>query len=354
MKDLAKFYHGKRIFITGHTGFKGSWLAQVLVSWGAVVKGFALSPDAANSHFSALDLESKIDHQIGDITNSEDLKQAISDFRPDIVMHLAAQALVRESYKDPKTTFNTNVMGSLNLLDAVNACDSVKALVYITSDKCYENLEWVWGYRETDPMGGFDPYSASKAAAEILFSSYSRSYFCSKDNFSCASARAGNVIGGGDYAADRIIPDCVHAAKSNSTVELRNPNATRPWQHVLEPLSGYLVLGRMLLDQQVESGSAWNFGPSAERVITVEEVANRIFKILGAGELIIDSSDEHPHEAGLLQLNCDKAHAYLGWNSHWSGDVAITKTAEWYREVNLGGSAEDVTNSQIKEYFNGN
>lgn len=354
MNELAQFYSGKRVFITGHTGFKGSWLTQVLVGWGAVVKGFSLMPEGGNLHFSSLDLESKISHQIGDIINSDELKQAISDFQPEIVMHLAAQALVRESYKDPKTTFNTNVMGSLNLLEAVRVCDSAKALVYITSDKCYENVEWIWGYRETDPMGGFDPYSASKAAAEILFSSYSRSYFCSKENFSCASARAGNVIGGGDYAADRIIPDCVRAAETSGSVELRNPNATRPWQHVLEPLSGYLVLGKVLFEHSLESGSAWNFGPSAERVITVEDVANRVFEILGSGQLIVDSSGEHPHEAGLLQLNCDKAHAYLGWKPTWSGDLAITKTAEWYRDVSRGSSVEEVTNKQIKEYFNGN
>lgn len=354
MDELAPFYSGKRVFLTGHTGFKGSWLTQVLVGWGAIVKGFSLQPDGQNSHFSSLGLESKIDHQIGDIRNSEELKQSISDFKPDIVIHLAAQALVRNSYKDPKTTFNTNVMGSLNLLEAVNYCDSVKALVYITSDKCYENVEWVWGYRETDPMGGFDPYSASKAAAEILFSSYFRSYLCLKENFSCASARAGNVIGGGDYAADRIIPDCVRAAEISGSVELRNPNATRPWQHVLEPLSGYLVLGRVLFDHSLESGSAWNFGPSTERVITVEEVANRIFKILGSGQLVVDSSSKHPHEAGLLQLNCDKARAHLGWKPTWSGDLAITKTAEWYRDVSHGCSVEDITNNQIKEYFNGN
>ena len=256
MNDLASFYRGKKVFITGHTGFKGSWLTQVLMNWGAIVKGFSLAPSGEESHFAALQLEDKINHDIGDICDAVALTHSMNDFRPDVVIHLAAQALVRESYKDPRTTFNTNVMGSLNLLSAVQGCGSVRALVYVTSDKCYENVEWVWGYRETDALGGFDPYSASKAAAEILFSSFERSFLAGRRGFRCASARAGNVIGGGDFAKDRIIPDCIRAAAKKSTVELRNPRATRPWQHVLEPLSGYLLLGKMLYEGQVESGSA--------------------------------------------------------------------------------------------------
>jgi len=353
MHDLANFYQGKRVFITGHTGFKGSWLTQVLVHWGAIVKGYSLESEGEDSHFMSLGLESRIDHRVGDIRDGSKLQEAIQVFRPEIVMHLAAQALVRESYRNPVDTFSTNVMGSLNLLEAIKVCDSVSALVYITSDKCYENFEWVWGYRETDPMGGFDPYSASKASAEILFSSYARSYLNAKENFSCASARAGNVIGGGDYSADRIIPDCVRAAKSNGNVTLRNPNATRPWQHVLEPLSGYLVLGKALFEHSIDSGSAWNFGPSAEKVITVENVANRVFDILGSGTLVVDADDDHPHEAGLLQLNCDKAHAYLGWKPKWSGESAIEKTALWYCDALSGHSVVEITRAQIEDYFHG-
>ena len=352
MSDLAQFYSGKRIFITGDTGFKGSWLTQILVEWGAIVKGFSLYIQGENSHFQLLGLDSKIEHKLADIRNAEELEKSVIDFKPDIVFHLAAQALVRESYKNPKETFSTNVMGSLNILEAVNKCDSVSSLVFITSDKCYENLEWVWGYRETDALGGHDPYSSSKAAAEILFSSYSRSYFHSKVNFSSGSARAGNVIGGGDYAEDRIIPDCVRASRSDEVVFLRNPTATRPWQHVLEPLSGYLLLGKKLFQHQIESGTAWNFGPNSEHIITVQEVANKVFKVLGSGKLKIDKSEKNPHEAGLLQLNCDKANSELGWKPTWSGEKAIKKTAEWYRDAEMGLSIEKVTNNQIKEFFN--
>ena len=352
MFGLKEFYSGKRIFLTGHTGFKGSWLTQILVEWGAIVKGFSLGVQGENSHFELLGLGSKIENKLADIRNTEELEKSVNNFQPDIVFHLAAQALVRESYKNPKDTYSTNVMGSLNLLEAVNKCDSISSLVFVTSDKCYENLEWVWGYRETDILGGHDPYSSSKAAAEILFSSYARSYFFSKSEFSSASARAGNVIGGGDYAADRIIPDCVRASRNNGKVFLRNPIATRPWQHVLEPLSGYLLLGEKLFRHQLESGEAWNFGPNSERTITVEEVATKVFKILGSGRLEVDSSSQHPHEAGLLQLNCDKAHSKLGWKSTWSGELAIKKTAEWYRDVEKEISVIDVTNNQIKEFFN--
>ena len=210
------------------------------------------------------------------------------------------------------------------------------------------------GVEGHDILGGKDPYSASKASAEILFSSYARSYLNAKQNFSCASARAGNVIGGGDYSTDRIIPDCVRAAQSDGKVVIRNPNATRPWQHVLEPLSGYLLLGKALFEHSIDSGSAWNFGPSAEKVITVENVTNRVFDILGSGTLVIDADDDHPHEAGLLQLNCDKAHAYLGWKPKWSGESAIEKTALWYRDALSGQSIEEITSAQIEDYFNEN
>jgi CDP-glucose 4,6-dehydratase len=354
VSSLAGFYSGKRVFITGHTGFKGSWLTQILVQWGAIIKGFSLEDQGKKSHFQILGLDSKIEHELADIRNAQELEKSVNDFKPDIVMHLAAQALVRQSYKNPKETYSTNVMGSLNLLEAVNKCDSVSSLVFVTSDKCYENLEWIWGYRETDSLGGHDPYSSSKAAAEILFSSYARSYFFSKSEFSSGSARAGNVIGGGDYAADRIIPDCVRASRNAGRVLLRNPIATRPWQHVLEPLSGYLLLGKNLFGHQLESGEAWNFGPNSERTITVEEVATKVFEILGSGSLEIDNSSHHPHEAGLLQLNCDKAHSKLGWKSTWSGELAIRKTAEWYRDVEKGISVSEVTNNQIKDFFNEN
>ncbi|EAS46285.1 CDP-glucose 4,6-dehydratase [marine gamma proteobacterium HTCC2207] len=347
---MKEFYNGKKVFITGHTGFKGSWLAFLLVGWGAQVKGYALPP-SSGSLFSMLDLSLDIDHVEGDIRDYGKLSEALSDFQPDIVIHLAAQALVRHAYDDPFYTYETNVMGSLNLLRAVDSTPSVKSLVYITSDKCYENLEWVWGYREHDQLGGHDPYSASKACAEIVFSSFVRSYWSKRANFS-ASARAGNVIGGGDYSKDRIIPDCVSASLENKNVYLRNPNATRPWQHVLEPLSAYLKLAKSLfLGQIEEQPSSWNFGPNIEKEITTGELANMVLETLGSGTVSVDIS-EHPHEAGLLQLNCDKANLKLDWQPRWSGTEAIQMTANWYKSVNQGDCPKKVTDRNIEEYFN--
>lgn len=347
---LEHFYSGKRVFVTGHTGFKGTWLTKVLTGWGATVKGYALEPDD-DSHFQRLRLEEEIEHEVGDICDGEKLTSSLNEFQPEIVFHLAAQALVRRSYDNPEETFSTNVMGSLNVLNAVRQCRSVLCLVYITSDKCYENVEWVWGYRETDSLGGFDPYSASKASAEILFSSYVRSFLSQDDNLICASARAGNVIGGGDYSQDRIIPDCIKAAQHNGTVTLRNPNATRPWQHVLEPISGYLMLGHASLTKKIMTGEAWNFGPASEKIITVKEVAQQIFDQLGAGSLAVVHDVDNPHEAGLLQLNCDKAHSMLGWRPVWSAEKAINQTTNWYQRVLAGEDPSEVTVRQIEEYF---
>lgn len=346
---MKEFYKGKRVFITGHTGFKGSWLALILTGWGAKVKGYALPP-SDESLFNLLDLSLKIDNVEGDIRDSKKLNKALSDFEPDIVIHLAAQALVKDSYDNPENTYETNVLGSLNLLSAVDKCSSVKSLVYITSDKCYENLEWVWGYREHDRLGGYDPYSASKACAELVFSSYVRSYWSNKRNFS-ASARAGNVIGGGDYSANRIIPDCVRASLEGKNVSLRNPNATRPWQHVLEPLSGYLHLAKSLyLGEINELPSSWNFGPNIEKEITTGELAKIVIDTLGSGSISFDNS-KHPHEASLLQLNCDKSKIKLGWQSKWNGIKAINMTSEWYKKVNDGNCPLEVSTQHIEEYF---
>ena len=350
MGRLKKFYQDKRVFITGHTGFKGTWLTQVLSEWGAELAGFSLPLDK-NFHFQSLDLDSEIKSYYGDIRDKKKLNDCIKDFRPEIVFHLAAQAIVHEAYKDPISTYETNVIGSLHLLEILRDCSFSKALVYITSDKCYENNEWVWGYRETDRLGGFDPYSASKAAAEILFGSHTRSFLNGLNQLSCASARAGNVIGGGDYSPDRIIPDCVRAAENNGVVAIRNPKATRPWQHVLEPLSGYLTLAQELFENNVEKGSVWNFGPSSGQVITVEELAKIIFEVLGNGSFEIKQTDNALHEAGLLQLNCDKAHQLLGWKPKWTGEQAIFKTASWYADVLQGLPVKEVTNQQIGEYF---
>ena len=351
MKDVLAMYAGKKVFITGHTGFKGTWLTALLNRVGAEVTGFALPPESP-SHFEMLNLRSKIRHVEGDIRDAKALNAALNEARPEYVFHLAAQALVKQSYADPAGTFSTNVMGSVNLLDAVRQTDSVRSLVYITSDKCYENVEWVWGYRENDRLGGHDPYSASKAAAEIVFSAYARSYLSSRSELGAATTRAGNVIGGGDWAADRIIPDCIRAIEKKGVIQLRNPNATRPWQHVLEPLSGYLLLGAKLRESPDQYSSSWNFGPTTSEVRTVQEVAATIIEHFGRGRIEVASLQQHHHhEARLLQLNCDKAHQLLGWHPRWSVEKTLSATAEWYKAVLEGGNAEAVTLAQLKDYF---
>ena len=272
-KFLEEKFRDKNVFITGHTGFKGSWLAFILSEVGANVTGYALAPNEKKNNFDLLELEKKISHIESDIRNLKDLNQAILKSNPEFIFHLAAQALVKTSYEDPINTYETNILGSINLLEAVNNCKSVRSLVFITSDKCYENVESIWGYKESDKLGGIDPYSASKAAAEIIFSSYQRSYFINKTNFGSASARAGNVIGGGDWSKNRIIPDCIRSINENLPLILRNPNSTRPWQHVLEPISGYLQLAIALLDQPNKFSNSWNFGPNNYQIKSVKDVA---------------------------------------------------------------------------------
>ena len=344
-------FKGRRVFITGHTGFKGSWLAFLLNEIGAEVLGYALPPVGKKNHFELLGLAQTIGHVEADIRDGEKLTAAMSGFQPEFVFHLAAQALVRPSYADPKTTFETNVMGSVNLLEAVRKCESVRSLVYITSDKCYENLEWLWGYRENDRLGGHDPYSASKASAEMVFSSYARSFFFDRPRLGAASTRAGNVIGGGDWAVDRIIPDCVRAIESEKPIDLRNPSATRPWQHVLEPLSGYLLLAARLRKEPSAFAGSWNFGPPSKEVRTVLEVAEHLIARFGRGSINCGSSAKNPHEAGLLQLNCDRAHQILGWYPRWDFERTLAMTADWYKNVHGGEEAKKVTRQQLYDYF---
>ena len=307
MNKIFSIFKGRRVFITGHTGFKGSWLAFMLHEAGAEVMGFGLPPSTKINHFDLLNLDKKIMHITGDIRDALVLSSAVKEFQPEFVFHLAAQALVRPSYDNPVDTFSTNVQGSVNLLDAIRQCDSVRSLVYVTSDKCYENLEWVWGYRESDQLGGRDPYSASKAAAEIIFSSYVRSFFDQRPMLGAATVRAGNVIGGGDWAVDRIVPDCIRSIQSGVPILLRNPDATRPWQHVLEPLAGYLLLAAKLYKEPKNWGGSWNFGPSTNQVRTVKSVAEVIVGHIGKGQVEVVKSKTQLHEARLLQLNCDKA-----------------------------------------------
>lgn len=349
--SLSKYFNNKRVLITGQTGFKGSWLSFILHEAGANVLGIALPPSTPINHFDILGLEKKIDHRIVDIRDTESVSSIVKEFQPEYVFHLAAQALVRPSYDDPNNTFSTNVMGAVNILDAVKESQSVRSLVFITSDKCYENVEWIWGYRENDQLGGRDPYSASKAAAEIIFSSYLRSFFEENPKLGAVSVRAGNVIGGGDWSTDRIIPDCIRAITLEEPVKLRSPDATRPWQHVLEPLSGYLLLAMHLFDDPKSWGGAWNFGPATNETRTVKNVADKIVEFIGKGSVEIIGNNNQVHEARLLQLNCDKAHQLLNWHPRWSVDKAVEATALWYKEFMEGKKAEDVTRRQIDEYF---
>jgi CDP-glucose 4,6-dehydratase len=351
MKKVFSCFKGRRVFITGHTGFKGSWLAFMLYEAGADVMGFALPPSTAINHFDLIKLDQKVRHIVGDIRDAALLTKILNEFQPEFVFHLAAQALVRPSYDDPVATFSTNVQGSVNLLEAVRKCESVRSLVYITSDKCYENVEWIWGYRESDQLGGRDPYSASKAAAEIVFSSYARSFFEQRPNLGAASARAGNVIGGGDWAIDRIVPDCVRAIQSDMPILLRNPEATRPWQHVLEPLAGYLLLSARLYEEPKNWGGSWNFGPSTNEVRTVKNVAEVIVSYIGKGRVEVVGSQMQVHEARLLQLNCDKANQLLGWQSRWQVHQTLEATATWYKAIMNGAEAEMITKSQIEAFF---
>ncbi len=349
-----ELFRGKRVLVTGHTGFKGSWLTLMLCALGAEVMGYALPPGYEGSHFDRLGLEKSIRDIRGDIRDSNRLLAEVLAFSPDIVFHLAAQALVRPSYVDPKTTFDVNVGGGVNLLEAVRQCDTVRALVFITSDKCYENLEWIWGYRESDAMGGHDPYSASKGAVELIFFSYLRSFFANRPNFGAATARAGNVIGGGDWATNRIVPDCIRALQSGKPISIRSPRATRPWQHVLEPLSGYLKLASCLHQQGHSFDGAWNFGPQVGAVRTVLDVANAIAAQFEDGRVVVDEPATMPHEAGLLQLNSDKARQLLRWDTRWNFDQTMAVTGGWYKSVLVEGRpAEIVSREQIAHYYGG-
>jgi CDP-glucose 4,6-dehydratase len=350
--DLSIF-KGRRVLVTGSTGFKGSWLCTWLCALGADVSGFALPPKPDAPLFDQLRLRDRITQYDGDIRDLATVLDVFAKSKPEIVIHLAAQALVRDSYDDPKTTFDTNVGGATNLLEAVRANEDIKALVFITSDKCYRNKEWIWGYRENDELGGHDPYSGSKAAAELVFASYQDSFFAHRSGFGAASTRAGNVIGGGDFSANRIVPDCIRSLKNNDEIVLRSPNATRPWQHVLEPLSGYLVVAReLLLNAKATSGS-WNFGPEPENVRTVEELTRNAIDIWGAGSLRVEVADHKFHEANLLMLNIDKAKTKLHWAPRWNFEQAVEKTVIWYKRVHEGEDPLKVTEEQLADYLAG-
>lgn len=347
----AEFYKNKRILITGDTGFKGSWLALWLNSYGAKVYGYALPAETENAHFNLLNLSSEIKHIDGNLLDFDKLNQTFQDVQPEIVFHLAAQALVRLSYDEPKLTFDTNVAGSVNILEAIRNTNSVKSLIYVTSDKCYKNKEWIWGYRENDELGGHDPYSASKAAAEIVFSSYRDSFFSKNKNIGIASVRAGNVIGGGDWALDRIIPDCIRSIMHEKEIEIRNPGATRPWQHVLEPLSGYMLLAQKLYENPIDFSGSWNFGPTIESIKTVKELTEKTIGILGKGSVTIGNTDKQKHEAGLLHLNCDKSNHQLAWNPVWNFEQTVKVTIEWYKNYLNGENPKVLSLNNINQFM---
>jgi CDP-glucose 4,6-dehydratase len=353
LNTLLDFFSGKKVMITGHTGFKGSWLTFLLRNQGAQVLGYSLKPNRDNYLFNALNLSNKINHISGDIRDYQKLSTAMKSFSPDFVFHLAAQAFVKQSYVDPIETYSTNIMGATNIMESVRNCESVRSFVVITSDKCYENLEQVWGYREVDLLGGRDPYSASKASVEIIYSSYARSFFSARNTLGSATARAGNVIGGGDFSPDRIIPDCIRAIQANKNVVLRNPNSTRPWQHVLDPINGYLVLAKQLYDSPDKFQGSWNFGPTTSDVMTVKSVAEYISENLAGKKIKIDVTKHENHEANLLQLNCEKAQQLLEWKCNWDIERALRETVRWYKAVLANGNAEDVTRDQISNFYEG-
>lgn len=332
-KAFGSIYKGKRVLVTGHTGFKGSWLGLWLVELGAKVKGYSLGMPTDPANFEVLSLDRRMDSVKGDVRNYGKLKDIFDTFKPEIVFHLAAQAITRRSYEMPLETMSTNVLGTANILECIRRSPSVKSAVIVTSDKCYKNMEWMKGYKETDILGGVDPYSASKAAAEIVSQSYIKSFFLSSPSKHVATARAGNVIGGGDWAADRIVPDAVRAFSKNKTLLMRNPYATRPWQHVLEPVSAYLWLAANLLKHnKVAVGESFNFGPSSGVNKTVEELVAEFVKGWPEGKWHVKGApDKNKKECGLLQLNCEKARQYLKWNTALSFGETVKLTADWYR-----------------------
>lgn len=351
----AAFWRGRRVFVTGHTGFKGSWLCLWLQSMGAEVTGYALPPPTDPSLYQAAGVGRGMHSHLGDIRQADELARVLIDSQPDVVFHLAAQPLVRHSYAHPVETYATNVMGTVHLLEAVRQAQSVRSVIIVTSDKCYENREWPWGYREIDPVGGYDPYSNSKGCAELVVSAYRSSYF-NPDHYqehrvALASARAGNVIGGGDWASDRLVPDIIRAVSAGQPVRIRNPHAIRPWQHVLEPLSGYLLLAQRLYEQGALFGQGWNFGPADDDAQPVSWIVDRVADLWGDGARWDLEGGEHAHEANYLRLDCSKARVELQWQPKWRLGQALEKTVEWYRANGLGADMRQVTLGQIDAYL---
>ena len=350
----AATWKGKRVFLTGHTGFKGGWLALWLARKGAQIRGYALDPETSPNLFADARVAEILDDDRGDIQDYPKLEASLVDFEPEVVFHLAAQPLLRRSYADPLGTYGTNVMGTANLLEAVRKSPSVRAVVCVTTDKCYQNREWAWPYRETDPLGGHDPYSSSKAAAEIVVAAFRDSYFpvsrLSDHRVAIATARAGNVIGGGDWSEDRLVPDLIRGFESGNPVLIRRPNAIRPWQHVLEPLHGYITLAEHLLAGRENAASAFNFGPSEDDAWPVERIANKLVDLWGSGAQWVRDNAPSVHEAHYLKLDSSKARAELGWRPRLNLETAIEWTLRWYRHRNSVADMASETLAQIAQY----
>ena len=344
------FWNGKRVFLTGHTGFKGSWLSLWLIEMGAIVKGYSLKPPTSPNLFEELSLGQKMNSEIGDIRNHKQLSESINKFQPEIILHLAAQPLVRASFLNPIETYEINIMGTIHLLESCRNVDSLKSVVIITTDKCYENREWHWGYRENEPMGGYDPYSSSKGCVELVSSAYRRSFFNSENSPNIATARAGNVIGGGDWSVDRLIPDIIKSFNLGQDVIVRNPHAIRPWQHVLEPLSGYLMLAETIYFKKDEALDSFNFGPHDEGCRTVHEILEFMSDNWDNSPSWKLDSSENPHEATYLKLDISKAKSILNWSPKWTLETTLKSIIEWNSKYNKNENMYDYMVSTINHY----
>jgi CDP-glucose 4,6-dehydratase len=351
-KVNPEFWKNKKVFITGHTGFKGSWLSLWLQSMGANVKGYALTPPSSPSLFNEANVAEHMISEIGDINDLVSIKKSMTDFNPEVLIHMAAQPLVRLSYSNPLDTYMTNVIGTANVLESARDCVNLKAVVSVTTDKCYENREWSWGYRENEPMGGKDPYSSSKGCAELVSAAYRNSFFNGLYTASIATARAGNVIGGGDWATDRLIPDVLRAFESRKPVVIRNPLATRPWQHVLEPLSGYLVLAQNLYNEGDLFAEGWNFGPRDEDCKPVNWILKKMVSKWGNEASWVLDETNNPHEANYLKLDCSKAALRMNWRPKWDLEYALEKIIEWHKLWLSRGNIQEHCLKEIKQYQN--